>query len=294
MSTYLKSIVSISVFFLMLVFSLKGISQEYQLVWADEFGYSGLPDTTKWNYDTGGHGWGNHELQYYTEARKANARVEDGRLIITARKEDYQGMDYTSARLVTRGKGDWAYGRISVRAKLPRGKGTWPAIWMLPTDWKYSDGGWPDNGEIDIMEHVGYDPGVVHGTIHTKDFNHADGTQKGEQIHLPDAMDAFHTYTIEWTPQQIKWYVDDQQYFTYPNNGAGWSSWPFNHPFHLILNIAVGGDWGGAEGVDTDIFPVRMEVDYVRVYQQSRQTACRPNMKNKPYSRRLLKTGPVL
>jgi beta-glucanase (GH16 family) len=249
------------------LFAMEGVNAQDKPVWQDEFNYKGLVDTTKWSYDTGGHGWGNNELQYYTKARKANAQVKDGKLIITARKEDYKGMDYTSARLVTRNKGDWAYGRIEVRAKLPSGKGTWPAIWMLPTDWKYSDGSWPDNGEIDIMEHVGYDPGVVHGTIHTKDFNHADGTQKGEQIKVPDAMDAFHTYAIEWTPKKIKWFVDDRHYFTYNNNGEGWSSWPFDHPFHLILNIAVGGDWGGAEGVDQSIFPVRMEVDYVRVYQ---------------------------
>jgi beta-glucanase (GH16 family) len=131
--------------------------QTYNLVWSDEFDYTGLPDTTKWSYDVGGSGWGNQELQYYTYRRTDNARVEEGKLIIEAIKESYSGMNYTSARLVTKNQGDWLYGKIEVSAMLPKGRGTWPAIWMLPTDWEY--GGWPSSGEIDIMEHVGYDEG---------------------------------------------------------------------------------------------------------------------------------------
>ena len=241
------------------------------LVWADEFNYSGLPDSTKWSYDVGGHGWGNQELQYYTSKRPENARVEEGKLIIEARKEAYLDNDYTSARLVTKNKGDWTYGRIEIRAKLPQGRGTWPALWMLPTEWIYGDGGWPDVGEIDIMEHVGYDEGVIHGTIHTHDYNHMDGTQQSGQITVEDAVDTFHVYAIEWSEDKIEWYVDGDKYFTYNNNGAGWTAWPFDHPFHLIMNIAVGGTWGGAEGVDNTIFPQKLEVDYVRVYKKRNQ-----------------------
>ncbi|MEJ2503896.1 MAG: glycoside hydrolase family 16 protein, partial [Gemmatimonadota bacterium] len=142
---------------------------EWRQVWADEFDTPGLPDTLRWSYDVGGHGWGNEELQYYTEARQANARVEDGHLIIEARRDSVGGREYSSARLVTKGKGDWQYGRFEARAKLPSGRGTWPAIWMLPTEWRY--GGWPESGEIDIMEHVGHDPDVVHATVHTGAYN---------------------------------------------------------------------------------------------------------------------------
>lgn len=236
----------------------------FQPVWSDEFDYSGLPDPARWSYDTGGHGWGNDELEYYTENRLENARVENGNLIIEARKEDFGGRNYTSARLVTKGKGDWLYGRIEVRAKIPSGVGTWPAIWMLPTDWEY--GGWPHSGEIDIMEHVGFNPNVIHGTVHTGAFNHMIGTQKGDTIRVNDAMEAFHTYAIEWNPQKIDFFVDKTKYFTFENSGKGSSEWPFDKRFHLLLNIAVGGSWGGQKGVDSTAFPARMVVDYVRVY----------------------------
>ena len=149
----------------------------WQPVWLDEFDTAGLPDSGRWSYEVGGHGWGNRELQFYTERRRENARVEGGRLIVEARREDWQGKQYTSARLNSRA--GWTYGRIEVRAKLPRGRGTWPAIWMLPVHGEYAKGGWPDNGEIDIMEHVGFDPGVIHGTIHSRAYNHVDRTQRG-------------------------------------------------------------------------------------------------------------------
>ena len=193
-------------------------SQEpaWRPVWSDEFDTPGLPDPAKWSYDVGGHGWGNRELQFYTEGRRENARVEDGRLIIEARREDWEGRPYTSARLNS--KASWTYGRIDVRAKLPRGRGTWPAIWMLPVRGEYGKGGWPDNGEVDIMEHVGFDPGVVHGTIHSRAYNHVDRTQRGKS-------------------------------------------------FRNLLNVAVGGNWGGQKGVDDSIWPQRFEIDYVRVSQ---------------------------
>lgn len=239
----------------------------YNLVWSDEFDYEGLPDESKWGYDVGGHGWGNRELQYYTEGE--NADVADGVLTITARKEDYLGSDYTSTRLISKNKGDWLYGRIDVRAKLPSGRGTWPAIWMLPTEWKY--GNWPNSGEIDIMEHVGFSEGEIHGTIHTESYNHMKGTQIGKSLVREDAIDAFYTYSVEWLPDKLKFYIDDKLYFVYkPSNLISCpdeGEWPFDQSFHLLLNIAVGGSWGGAQGIDDDIFPQEMVIDYVRVYQ---------------------------
>lgn len=246
---------------------------EYQLVWSDEFDADGLPDARKWRYDVGGHGWGNNELQYYTERDLDNARVENGRLIIEARKEDFQNRGYTSARLVTKGVGDWLYGKFEVRARLPSGRGTWPAIWMLASQDAYGDAYWPDNGEIDIMEHVGYDPDVIHATVHTKAYYHSIGTQKSAQVTVPTSRSEFHTYTIEWEPDKIRAYLDGTPYFTFRNerltsDTATWREWPFDKPFHLLLNLAVGGNWGGAQGVDESIWPQRMEVDYVRVYQK--------------------------
>ncbi|MEO9967267.1 MAG: family 16 glycosylhydrolase [Reichenbachiella sp.] len=241
----------------------------YELVWSDEFNYTGLPDSEKWSYDVGDGcpnvcGWGNNELEYYTEDRLENARVEDGNLIITAIKESVGGKGYTSARLVTRDKGDWTYGRIEIRADLPTGKGTWPAIWMLPTDWSY--GGWPDSGEIDIMEHVGFEADMIYGTVHTKAYNHTLGTQRGGEVVISDCEDNFHTYIIEWSRDKIDWYVDDEKYFTFSKE-AGSEKWPFDQRFHLLINIAIGGNWGGIQGVAKDIFPQEMKVDYVRVYQ---------------------------
>ncbi len=244
-------------------------AQSWELVWSDEFDYTGLPDTDRWGYDVGGDGWGNSEAQFYTESRAENARVENDVLVIEARKENVGGNAYTSARLVSRGKGDWTYGRIEVRAKLPSGRGTWPAIWMLPTDWIYGDGGWPDNGEIDIMEHVGFDPGRVHGSVHVNAFNHLLGNQKSSVKTVADAETAFHVYAIEWTPGQLDFFIDETVYFRYVNDNRGWTTWPFDHAFHLILNVAVGGTWGGQQGIDDSIFPQRMEVDYVRVYRNA-------------------------
>jgi beta-glucanase (GH16 family) len=237
------------------------------LVWSDEFDTPGLPDPSKWSYDIGGDGWGNQELQYYTEADLDNARVENGILIIEARQESGPPSawgstnDYTSARLVSKSKGDWQYGRFEIRAKLPAGRGTWPAVWMLPTGNTY--GGWPYSGEIDIMEHVGFDMNTIHGTIHHNDRH---GTGISGSIVVPDVDTTFNVYALEWRPDEIRWFVNDVLYHTAENPQRGWESWPFIHPFHLIMNIAIGGRWGGQEGIDPDIWPQRMEVDYVRVY----------------------------
>lgn len=241
------------------------------LVWSDEFDYSGAPDEQKWNYDVGDGcptlcGWGNDELQYYTKDSD-NVRVEDGHLIIEARKEKADTTkQFTSARLISKNKGDWKYGYVEVRAKLPKGTGTWAAIWMLPTEWDY--GNWPRSGEIDIMEHVGYDHGTVHGTVHTENYNHIKGTQKGDSIQIDSVSDQFHNYAINWTPAKIEFIVDDKVYHTFNNDGTGPGSWPFDKDFHVILNVAVGGNWGGKKGVDPEIWPQKMIVDYVKIYRQ--------------------------
>jgi beta-glucanase (GH16 family) len=247
----------------------------WRLAWSDEFDYKGLPRSEKWGYDVGGEGWGNQELQYYTAQRQENARVENGYLVIEARRESWEKRDYTSARLVSKGKGDWTYGRVEVRAKLPSGRGTWPAIWMLPSLKSYGNGGWPDNGEIDIMEHVGFDPDVVHGSVHTRAYYHSIGTQKTAKVVVPTARTGFNIYAIQWTPAEIRWFINDRHFFTFKNErlsstSADYKQWPFDKPFHVILNVAVGGSWGGSKGVDESIWPQQLVVDYVRVYQTTR------------------------
>jgi beta-glucanase (GH16 family) len=245
-------------------------SKYKKLVWADEFNQSGYPDTTKWGYDAGrgcpqNCGWGNNELQYYTVSRKENARIEKGHLIIEAHKESYQSSNYTSARLVTKEKGFWKYGRVEVKAKLPAGVGMWPAIWMLPVHSSY--GNWPHSGEIDIVEFVGYIPDSLYATVHTGAYNGMVNTQKGGRTHRSDLHTSFHLFAAEWTEESISFFVDGEKYFSFKNDLNGTAAWPFDQKFYLILNIAVGGNWGGKKGVDNLIFPQRMEVDYVRVYQ---------------------------
>jgi len=237
------------------------------LVWSDEFNYAGLPDPNKWSYDTSGNatGWGNNEAEFYTKARLKNAEVKNGCLSINAIKEEYKGFHYTSARLITKGKGDWLYGRMEIKAKIPDGRGMWPAIWMLPTDWVY--GNWPSSGEIDIMENVGFDPYVIVGSAHTASYNHVQGTQKNNKMTIDDCYTNFHVYAVEWESNEFRVYVDSTLYFTFKNEGTGYKAWPFDKKFHLLLNVAVGGNWGGTKGIDDSIFPRSMVVDYVRVYQ---------------------------
>ena len=247
----------------------KSDANALRLVWSDEFDYNGLPDSLRWGYDLGDGcpnvcGWGNNELQYYTARNSKNARVEKGVLVVEAHRETMGTKNYTSARLVSKFKGDWTYGRIAVKAKVPRGLGVWPAIWMLPTDWKY--GGWPASGEIDIMEHVGYMPDSIFGSVHTKSFNHAIGTQSTKGIFLNDVATAFHEYAIDWHPDRIDFSCDGKVFHSFANQKTGADAWPFDQRFHLLLNLAVGGNWGGKMGVDEKIWPQRMEVDYVRVY----------------------------
>jgi beta-glucanase (GH16 family) len=258
---------------------------EWKLVWSDEFDRAGLPDASRWDYELGY--LRNNERQFYTRARRENARVENGMLVIEARKERYaisgaeaaprsrsrksrenarDFADYTSASLTTRNKAAWTYGRIEVRAKLPSGRGTWPAIWMLGTNIQRT--GWPACGEIDIMEFVGFDPGVIHANVHTAKYNHVRGTNKGDKIVIADASDAFHTYAIEWDAEMIDFFVDSRKYFSYRNEGSGRDAWPYDKDQYLILNLAIGGGWGGQKGIDDSIFPQRYFIDYVRVYQK--------------------------
>jgi len=249
---------------------LRSTSPTYEFAptpsWQDEFNYTGKPDATKWSHDLGDHGWGNNELENYTD-KIGNAKVENGNLVITAIKEPSGKQQYSSARLVSKGKGDFLYGKFEIRAKLPKGRGTWPAIWMLASGSEYGNKGWPDNGEIDIMEHVGFDQDRLHGNIHTKAFNHAIKTNKGNNVVVKGLSEDFHVYTCEWTPETVAILVDGNAYFTFKREAAyQWPEWPFDKPFHLILNIAVGGNWGGQKGVDDSIFPQKMEIDYVRVY----------------------------
>ncbi|HET8859193.1 glycoside hydrolase family 16 protein [Marivirga sp.] len=242
--------------------------KDKNLIWSEEFEGNGLPSENRWTITEGNGcpelcGFGNNEAQFYTKSAE-NLIVEDGKLIITALKDEQKG--FTSAKISTKNHGDWQYGYFEIRAKLPKGKGSWPAIWMLPTiDGKMQ---WPRDGEIDIMEYVGYNPGTVYGTIHTESYNHVKGTEKSDSIKLDDASEAFHIYAIHWTDQKIEWLVDGKPYHAVYKNGDGKAGWPFDNEFHLILNLAVGGNWGGKYGIDEESFPQKFVIDYVRVYSQ--------------------------
>lgn len=236
--------------------------------WADEFDGTAI-DQSKWRFDTSrnAQGWYNHEKQYYAADRPENARVDRGALVIEARRKrlparpDWGGQDYTSAKLVSRRA--LGYGFYEVRAILPCARGTWPAIWMLP-----DHGTWPDEGEIDVMEMVGWQPQVVHATLHTAAFNHRLGTQRGAELRVPTSCKAFHRYQLDWTPQAITIGVDGRAYMRVANDQPGGrAAWPFTTPFQLILNLAIGGDWGGQKGIDDAALPQRMTVDYVRYWK---------------------------
>jgi len=245
----------------------------YAKVFSDEFDGTAV-NLDNWRFDTerNAQGWYNQERQYYSAGRPENARIEQGRLIIEARSEvldkvrfpDWGGQKYTSARIIGQGKHSWTYGFFEVRAKLPCGRGTWPAIWMLPEDFSVK---WPEGGEIDIMEHVGFEPGKVHQTIHTAAANFSSGTQLTKSFDLPTACTAFHRYQLLWTPTFLVMGVDDAPKFMVKRERTDRKYWPFDKPMHLLLNIAVGGTWGGQRGSDAKAFPARMEVDYVRASQ---------------------------
>ena len=240
---------------------------EYRLTWSDEFAYHGRPDPEKWSYDLGGTGFGNREQQYYTE-RLINAEVRDNCLAITGYREAYQNQQYTSARLTTRGIKNFQYGKLVIRAQIPTGVGTWPAIWMLPESFHHGLK-WPDCGEIDIMEHVGKNKDVIHFSLHTKSYNLMAGNQYTKFDRFNGISDRFAEYSIIWTAEYLEFLIDEQPYAKFSKGEAGKSSqqdgWPFDQPFYLILNLALGGYWGGP--IDDSIFPVRFLIDYVRYYQ---------------------------
>lgn len=237
-------------------------------VWKDEFNYIGLPDSSRWNFDTEGNAWdwGNKESQFYTKNDTSNAYVDGEFLIITARRKRVGKKKYTSSRLTSQYKGDWKYGKLEIRAKVPQGDGTWPAIWMLPSNDTYGD--WPNSGEIDIMEYVGSDTSHVFGTIHTKSFNHVIGTERSAAKYIENVAEDFHIYGIEWEEEEIRFYVDEKLYFTYKKEGETPDEWPFDQKFHILLNLAIGGEMGGTEGIDDSLFPHEFVIDYVRVFQR--------------------------
>jgi len=239
----------------------------WKLVWSDEFEgpANQKPDASKWVFETGGNGWGNSELEYYTD-RASNASLDgNGALVITARSETFQNRNYTSARLKTEGKFDHTYGRFEARIRIPRGQGLWPAFWMLGND--IGTVGWPTCGEVDIMENIGKEPSTVHGTIHGPGYSGGNGL--GASYQLPGKApfaDDFHVYAVEWQSDSIRWYVDDVSYETRtPADVPQGDKWVYDHPFFIILNVAVGGQWPGSPDGTTS-FPQTMIVDYVRVY----------------------------
>jgi beta-glucanase (GH16 family) len=238
----------------------------WKLVWSDEFDGHTL-DPSKWGFEVNARGGGNNELQYYVTN---NVRVRNGLLSIEARREHYAGpegaRDYTSSRIRTRFKGDWTYGRFDIRAKLPKGKGIWPAIWMLPTDQHY--GGWPNSGEIDIMELLGHEPNKVHGTLHYGDTVKGHASQGASYMLAQGSFsDNYHVFRLDWEPGEMRWYVDDHLYQTQTNWHTSAFPAPFDQRFHLLLNLAVGGNWPGKPD-STTVFPQAMIVDYVRVYRK--------------------------
>jgi len=249
--------------------------KQRELVWAEEFDYEGLPSDEHWVYDEGNGcpnlcGWGNRELQHYTVKNPDNARVADGKLIIEAHK--HEDGRWTSARLKTQGKRHFTYGIIQFRAKLPIGSGTWPALWLLGAN--VSEMGWPACGEIDVLEHVGRNPGVVQSAIHTPS-SHADTKNKGATV-ATNFDDEWHIYELRWTKKKLAFYLDGKKYYTYKPKERNAETWPFDDEFFIIMNIAIGGSLGSdpqyetdglKNGVDPELTSARMEVDYVRVYR---------------------------
>ncbi len=254
---------------LLLCSNINIFSQEYELVWSDEFEGDKL-DASKWEYMIGDgtsyglpSGWGNNELQWYTDR---NISIEDGKLVVTALEENISGKNYSSCRIRTANIGDWKYGRFEFRAKFPIGQGIWPAIWMMPTDNVY--GGWAASGEIDIVEYLGHEPDKVHGTLHYGgSWPNNTSSQRSMQLSGGNFHDDFHEFALEWERREIRWYVDGNEYGRLNNwyTAAPYPA-PFDQRFHLIVNLAVGGNWPGNPDASTQ-FPQRLELEYARVYQ---------------------------
>lgn len=241
---------------------------DYKLVWSDEFDGDSI-DMTKWSHETGGHGWGNNEKQYYT-ANPGNAFVKDGKLHLTAKKEEYEKNNYTSGKLITYGKASWKYCYVEARAKVPYGVGSWPAIWMLSDAFREGTD-WPLCGEIDILEHVGRYEGDVYASLHSKLYNHSIGTQQNYIENMGDIWSDFHTYAVEWTENYVEFLFDGKSYAKFEKGEGGKDTsdegWPFNKNFYILLNLAVGGNFGGPV-IDEATLPWTFEIDYVRVYQK--------------------------
>lgn len=238
----------------------------WTLVWHDEFDGPEI-NTDYWTHEIGGHGWGNGENQYYTDSPE-NSFIEDGMLVIQALEQNFMGKPFTSARLTTQDKVTQQYGRIEARIQIPTGAGIWPAFWMLGES--FDTVGWPRSGEIDIMENIGSEPTIIHGTLHGPGYSGGSGV--GTSYRLPDRSPFhanFHVYAVEWEPGEIRWYVDDTRYNTITANGVP-GEWVYDQPFFMLLNVAVGGRWPGYPTADTE-FPQRMLVDYVRIYERSNQ-----------------------
>ena len=238
----------------------------WELVWADEFETPGRPDPSKWTPEEGY--LRNGEAQFYTRDRAENARVEDGNLVIEARKDNWNGKPITSASLRTKDKQSFLYGRIEARAKIPTGRGTWPAVWTLGENVKTA--GWPACGEIDILENVGFDPKRIHANVHCAAYNHMKKNGKGNAITTEAPWQDFHVYAAEWYEDRIEFFFDDTRYFVYRKEDTA-GAWPFAEPHFLILNLAIGGGWGGVKGIDDTLFPHRYEIDYVRYYQEKKK-----------------------
>ncbi len=236
-------------------------SQGWKLIWSDEFDGTTI-NPKNWVFDKGGNGWGNVEMEYYTD-RPENARVKNGMLVIEARQEQYEGRDYTSARLTSRSLQEFQYGRIEARMKLPSGQGIWPAFWMLG-----ANAAWPFGGEIDIMEYIGKTPDTIYQTVHGPGYSGARGIGSHFALTTDSLKKDFHVFAIEWAPNEIHWFVDDQEVFTVtPDQIPSGTQWVYDHPLFIILNLAVGGSWPGFPD-ETTVFPQQLQVDYVRVYQK--------------------------
>ena len=264
-------------FIILSAFSQSVFANKGRLVWSDEFSVAGLPDNSKWHYEQGY--LRNGEAQRYEKANSSNSRIENGFLIIESHYQpakkpenlwqylfDEQPKDsYTSASLTTEHLPGFGYGRIEVRAKLPMGRGVWPAIWLVGSNFKQV--GWPMCGEIDIMEYVGFEPDKIHSAIHTNARNHRKGNAVNTSLQVKNLADEFHVYSVERTAERIDFYVDDLLHYSYHKEDTSPKSWPFDQPMYLIINLAIGGGWGGRKGIDNTIFPQQFVIDYVRVYQ---------------------------
>ncbi|MDR2981604.1 MAG: glycoside hydrolase family 16 protein [Puniceicoccales bacterium] len=270
-----------ALFFALLICPAIGASaadtDKWELVWNDEFNATDArPDPIKWNYEEGR--VRNKEAQYYTRDRRENARVENGKLILEARKEAHKGAQYTSASITTQDRFAFTYGRIEIRAKTPTGKGTWPALWMLRQD--RGKARWPDSGEIDIMEQVGHDAGTIYSTIHTGDKTRPNNLfSSGGKIKNQKPWEDFHVYTMEWTPDRLDFYFDETKVHSYLRDPENPQRWPFTESMYLIMNIAIGGTWGGA--IDDAVLPARMEIDWVRIYRSKTPQTVAPTAPGK-------------